>query len=137
MKVRSVLGIVAGLFYAATLPAQIITNVVPPLGGHGEPFPIKILGGGFAPGNKHPNKLSVDFNGTVATTAARAGITDDDLSRLDIADAAIAEGDNGAAILAFAVTLTPPSSTPVTVAYASRDKTATAGQDYRSEEHTS
>ena len=76
MKVRSVLGIVAGLFYAATLPAQIITNVVPPLGGHGEPFPIKILGGGFAPGNKHPNKLSVDFNGTVATTDTNAAIFD-------------------------------------------------------------
>ncbi|MCA1841692.1 MAG: hypothetical protein LC792_00615, partial [Actinobacteria bacterium] len=55
--------------------------------------------------------LSGPVNGTVTTTAGRAGITDDDLSRLDIADAAIAEGDNGAATLTFTVALTPPTIT--------------------------
>ncbi|HYH49746.1 MAG TPA: Calx-beta domain-containing protein [Acidimicrobiia bacterium] len=69
-------------------------------------------------------------NATISNGTARAVITNDDLSQLDIAEAAIVEGDAGAANVAFTVTLTPPASTPVTVAFASGDGTAVAGEDY-------
>ncbi|HEV7863001.1 MAG TPA: Calx-beta domain-containing protein [Acidimicrobiia bacterium] len=66
----------------------------------------------------------------IADPVGRALITNDDLSQLDIADANIVEGDSGTANLAFTVTLSPPSTSPVTVSFASRDTTAAAGQDY-------
>ena len=74
MKVRSVLGIVACLLLAVTLRAQTITNVVPPIGGHGEFVVVKIQGNGFWPGNHLPNTLKVDFNGITATTATNAAV---------------------------------------------------------------
>jgi len=83
MKVRSVLGIVACLFFAATLPAQIITNVVPPLGGHGEVNYIKIFGGGFLPGGHLPTTLSVKFNGTASSAGPGSVVADNEI---DIAD---------------------------------------------------
>ena len=67
---------------------------------------------------------------TIGNGTARAVVTDDDLSQLDIADAAIVEGDAGTADVTFTVTLSPPASTPVTVAFASGDGTAGAGEDY-------
>jgi hypothetical protein len=67
---------------------------------------------------------------TVAGGAARAVVTDDDQPQLDITDAGLAEGDTGTATLVFTVTLTPPSTSPVTVTFATADQTATAGQDY-------
>lgn len=77
MNLRSVLGIVASLLVTATLPAQIITNVVPPLGGHGD-F-VQIFGNGFAPGNKRPNSLTVKFNGTTSTTSTNAVVSDSEI----------------------------------------------------------
>jgi uncharacterized repeat protein (TIGR01451 family) len=77
MKVRSLVGIFASLLFAANLPAQIITNVVPPLGGHGD-F-IQIFGNGFAPGNKHPNSLTIKFNGTTSTTSTNAVVSDSEI----------------------------------------------------------
>jgi len=69
-------------------------------------------------------------NATIGNGTARAVITDDDLPQLDISDAAIVEGDSGTADVAFTVTLTPPATGPVTVAFTSRDGTAVAGDDY-------
>src|SRR6185437_12562376 len=77
MKVRSLVGIFASLLFAANLPAQIITNVVPPLGGHGD-F-VQIFGNGFAPGNKHPNSLTIKFNGTTSTTSTNAVVSDSEI----------------------------------------------------------
>jgi len=77
MKVRSLVGIFASLLFAANLPAQIITNVVPPLGGHGD-F-VQIFGNGFAPGNKRPNSLTIKFNGTTSTTSTNAVVSDSEI----------------------------------------------------------
>jgi hypothetical protein len=52
------------------------------------------------------------------------------LPALSVADASVTEGNSGAADLAFTVTLSGASSTPVTVAYATADGTAAAGSDY-------
>ncbi|HEY2084115.1 MAG TPA: IPT/TIG domain-containing protein, partial [Verrucomicrobiae bacterium] len=61
----------------APLSAQIITNVTPPLGGHGD-F-IRIFGNGFAPGNHRPNTLSIDFNGTLSTTSTNQVASDSEI----------------------------------------------------------
>ena len=52
------------------------------------------------------------------------------LLTLSIADASVTEGNSGTQDLAFTVTLSAAESTPVTVAYATADGTATAGSDY-------
>ena len=69
MNLRSASLLVATLLCLLTieLPAQIITNVTPPLGTHGEW--VNIYGSGFAPGGHAPSSFSVDFNGTNSTTA--------------------------------------------------------------------
>src|SRR6185437_12379258 len=77
MKFRSILGIIALLFIATRLQAQIITNVVPPLGGHGD-F-VQIYGNGFAPGNKRPTTLIIKFNGTTSTTSTNAVVSDSEI----------------------------------------------------------
>ena len=49
---------------------------------------------------------------------------------VSIADAAVAEGDSGTSGAVFAVTLSKASEETVTVAYATADGTAVAGEDY-------
>ncbi|OZA95643.1 MAG: hypothetical protein B7X67_25270, partial [Rhizobiales bacterium 39-66-18] len=49
------------------------------------------------------------------------------LPALSVADAAVAEGDSGTSDLAFTVSLSAPSATPVTVSYSTAGGTATAG----------
>jgi len=49
---------------------------------------------------------------------------------LAVADASISEGASGSATMSFAVTLSAPSSTPVTVNFATSNGTAMAGSDY-------
>jgi uncharacterized repeat protein (TIGR01451 family) len=88
MKFRSILGIVACLFIAATLPAQIITNVLPPLAGHGEFFYVQILGGGFRPGNVTPTTLVVKFNNTTSSAGPSAVIADNEIDIADVPAAA-------------------------------------------------
>ena len=51
---------------------------------------------------------------------------------VSIGNASKAEGNSGTANMAFTVTLSKASSTPVTVKYATSNGTATAGQDYTS-----
>jgi uncharacterized repeat protein (TIGR01451 family) len=77
MNFRRILGTAAFLLLLAIakpLSAQVITNVTPPLASHGEW--VDIYGSGFAPGNRHPNTLSVDFNGTLSTTDTNAAVAD-------------------------------------------------------------
>ncbi|MFG1424706.1 Calx-beta domain-containing protein [Roseixanthobacter glucoisosaccharinicivorans] len=52
------------------------------------------------------------------------------LPAMSVADAAVAEGDSGTSDLAFTVSLSAPSSTPVTVSYSTANGTATAGSDF-------
>ena len=54
------------------------------------------------------------------------------LPTLSVADASATEGNSGTQELAFTVTLSAPATTPVTVAYATGNGTATAGSDYTS-----
>ena len=49
---------------------------------------------------------------------------------LSIADKSVAEGNTGTSTAGFTVTLSSASTTPVTVAYATSNGTATAGADY-------
>lgn len=49
---------------------------------------------------------------------------------ISIADVSVAEGNGGAAQLAFAVTLDKPSTAPITVHYATSNGTAAFGSDY-------
>ena len=57
-------------------------------------------------------------------------ILDDDGPALQITDVKKLEGSSGINAYRFIVTLSVPSSTPVTVEYATADGTATAGSDY-------
>ncbi|MHA0287848.1 Calx-beta domain-containing protein [Mycobacterium sp. C3-094] len=50
--------------------------------------------------------------------------------RLSVADAAVVESNSGTKNLVFTVTLDKPSTTPVTVSYATAQGTATAGTDF-------
>jgi uncharacterized repeat protein (TIGR01451 family) len=105
MKLRSILGIVACLFTATTLPAQIITNVVPPLGGHGD-F-VQIFGNGFAPGNKRPNTLTIKFNGTTSTTSTNAVVSD---SEIDVTNVPTAATSGTIQVIINGTTVTSPQS---------------------------
>jgi hypothetical protein len=51
-------------------------------------------------------------------------------NQLTVSDVTVEEGDSGTTTAVFAVTLSPPSSQPVTVDYATADETAVAGSDY-------
>ena len=79
--------------------------------------------------------LSVTFdtptNATIADGAATVTIVDNDSApSLAVADASVTEGTLLTATLTFAVTLSGPSTQPVTVNYATTNGTATAPGDY-------
>ncbi len=57
-------------------------------------------------------------------------LNDDPLPTIRISDPLVREGNSGSTPVAFRVTLSRPSSRPVTVAYATADGTARAGSDY-------
>ena len=83
-------------------------------------------------------RLSAPTGATVATGQGTGTIRDDDvgpppppiLPTVAIADTSVAEGDSGTVAAAFTVTLSKASTSAVTVAFATRDGTATAGSDY-------
>ncbi len=75
--------------------------------------------------------LSDATNATIADVAGTGTILDDDTAQLSITDASITEGDSGSQSADFTVTLSTPSSSVVTVAYATTADTATAGTDYQ------
>ena len=107
MKVRSISGIVAFLLLATTLSAQVlVTNVVPPLGGHGETVFIKIYGGGFLPGGHPPASLSVKFNQTLSTAGPSAVVADNEIDISDV-PAAATSGFIGVSINGGAFKLSP------------------------------
>jgi large repetitive protein len=75
--------------------------------------------------------LSAPTNATLADADAVGTITDDDgTPSFSIADVTSAEGQSGGVNASFEVTLNSPSGKTVTVAYATEDGTATAGNDY-------
>ncbi len=77
--------------------------------------------------------LSSPSGATIATASATGTITNDDGTpppSVSIGNTSKAEGNSGTSNLAFTVTLSKASTTPVTVNYATSNGTATAGQDY-------
>ena len=74
---------------------------------------------------------AANSQGITAPQNATLTITDDDAPSLSIADASVAEGDDGeTATLTFTVTLSPAATLPVTADWETSDGTATAGTDY-------
>ena len=72
--------------------------------------------------------LTSPTGATIANSSATGTIVNDD-ARISVADATVTEGNNGTSNLAFTVTLSAAASGPVTVAYATSDVSAKAGQD--------
>ncbi len=84
--------------------------------------------------------LSNPAGATIADGSAIGTITNDDVQAppptIAIADASVAEGNSGTKNLAFTVSLSAASTSQVTVAYATSNGTATAGQDYTAKSGT-
>jgi len=75
--------------------------------------------------------LRTPVNATIARAAATVTIVNDDpLPQISINNVTITEGNTGTANANFTVTLSNPSSTTITVNYATADGTAIAGVDY-------
>ncbi|HEV3469951.1 MAG TPA: FG-GAP-like repeat-containing protein, partial [Pyrinomonadaceae bacterium] len=77
--------------------------------------------------------LAVSFSfplNVVAGTGAATILDNDPAPSASLADPAAPEGTGGAAPVVFHVSLSAPSSRPVSVAYATADGTAQAGADY-------
>jgi hypothetical protein len=75
--------------------------------------------------------LSSPSNAILLDDRAVVTITDDDTTvGISITDAAVREPDTGTTNMVFTVSLSAPSSQLVTVAYATLDNTARAGDDY-------
>jgi hypothetical protein len=86
----------------------------------------------FEPNEAFTLTLSAPAGATVGTGTATGSVVNDDvIPVISVNDRAAAEGDAGATTLVFTVSLSNPSSSPVTVAYATTDGTATvADGDY-------
>jgi hypothetical protein len=78
--------------------------------------------------------LSSPSNATVAVASATGTITDDDslpfVPAVSIANVTRNEGDSGATVFAFAVTLDAPASVPVSVSYATSAGSASSPADF-------
>jgi uncharacterized repeat protein (TIGR01451 family) len=115
MKVRSFLGIVACLLLAAQLPGQvIITNVVPPLGGHGEVDYIRIYGGNFLPGGHAPSTLVVKFNNTASSAGPTSVVSSNEI---DIADVPV----NSSGFITVSINGGIPAASPHPFVYVATD----------------
>ncbi len=67
---------------------------------------------------------------TISDNQGLGTIQNDDVTAVSIGDVTLAEGNAGTTAFNFAVSLTNPSSTSITLDYATADGTANAGTDY-------
>jgi hypothetical protein len=74
--------------------------------------------------------LSGAVGGTIGDNQGLGTITNDDFAAISVGDASVVEGNTGTVDLLAPVTLSQPSPSQVTVAFATADDTATAGSDY-------
>jgi Calx-beta domain len=72
----------------------------------------------------------------IADAQGQGTITNDDSATLSINDVSVTEGNSGTTNARFTVTLSMPSASAVTVAYATANGTATAGSDYTAKSGT-
>jgi hypothetical protein len=80
-----------------------------------------------------PDSFTFTVNDGTATSAPATvsiTVTDTPLSVLTIGNASIIEGDAGSTVVNVTITLTPASTIPVSVGYATGGGTATPGSDY-------
>jgi len=75
--------------------------------------------------------LSAPSGAIIFDYVAQGTITNDDWPTLQVADATLSEGDAGVKEFEFPVRLSRPAAETVTVAWATSDGTATAGDDYQ------
>ena len=91
---------------------------------------IKVTGDTAIEGNETLKiNLSAPTGATIADGAASGTIVNDD-AQITVSDTTVTEGNSGFSTLAFTVKLSAAASGPVTVAYATSNGTARAGQDY-------
>ena len=85
----------------------------------------------FEPAETFVVNLSGATNATI-TTAQGVGtiVNDEPTPALSIGNATVTEGNAGNVTASFTVSMSPVSSTPVTVSYATANISATAGSDY-------
>jgi hypothetical protein len=107
-------------------------TVVFPAGQTATVVAIEVMGDRVSePDEAFAVELGAATQAMVARTRATATLTNDDPEpTLSVADGAVVEGANGTRSLVFAVALSSPSATPITVAWATADGTALAGSDY-------
>jgi hypothetical protein len=74
--------------------------------------------------------LSGAVGGSIGDAQGQGTITNDDVAAISVGDASVVEGNSGTVDLIAPVTLSQPSPSQVTVAFATADNTATAGSDY-------
>jgi chitinase len=85
--------------------------------------------------------VSFGFNGGAGNATSQPtgytlnGLSTDNRPKLSIGDVSVAESGSGASAL-FTVQLSTPSTQPITVNYATADRTATAGTDYQAVQGT-
>ncbi|HYV38561.1 MAG TPA: Calx-beta domain-containing protein, partial [Gemmataceae bacterium] len=119
----------AGVDYQATsgtatfAPGQTTVTVLVPVFGDTAVEPDEL----FAFGLSNPvHGRFVNY-----TYVSGATIANDDVPAVSVADATVAEGNNGTTAVTFTVTLDQAGLAPVTVNYQTADGTATAGSDYQ------
>jgi hypothetical protein len=106
------------------------TVVIPP-GAAAAPFGVAVRGDRVWEGDEtFVLNLWAPVNATLANDHGLGTILDDDAQGLSIGDLDVVEPVSGARTAVFSVTLSPPSASPVTVAYATTALTATSGSDY-------
>ena len=74
--------------------------------------------------------LSTPQGATIADGTGVGTIVDDDAPSVSIADASVTEGDLGPTVATFTLTLSAPSTLPISVGYQTTDGTASSLSDY-------
>jgi len=103
-----------------------------------QPISVTVIGDTLVEGDETVLvNLSKQTNSTIADKQGVGTIVDDELqTTISISDTTVPEGNAGPVDATFIVTLSAPSSQPVTVDYHTTDGTATAGSDYEAKSGT-
>ncbi|MCC7265231.1 MAG: hypothetical protein IT369_22215, partial [Candidatus Latescibacteria bacterium] len=91
----------------------------------------------FEPTETMTINLSNATNGSIADPQGAGTITNDDVTpTIAVNDVSVNEGNSGTTAMNFTVSLSNPSSSVITVAYATANGTATSGSDYTAANNT-
>ena len=124
-------GTVAGTALADTDFISTSGTLTIPPGSTSQTIAIPIVGDVL---NESDEVFGINLNSPVGATILRGQaivtIADDDKPQVSAASVAVAEGNTGTKNVVVALTLSAPSSQPVSVSYATADGDAIAGTDY-------